>query len=298
MAFMTWIVNRLNGASDLFYELYIDCYYAGWPLEILSDWFYYISDLFASLAWDFSDFGTWVNTVQAKVSEILTTWDIWTYFQWWFEAAENSWNWVWNATYHIWFEIEDWWWNTSLTVLDWISDVETWTQTQLNNLQSTFNTLITDVESWTTTQLNNIQATLTALITDLELWTTTQLNNLQATFNALIGNVESWTVTQIDNAKSAILAVIGDLETWTITEINTIQSILTTLIDWAALTTWITAWWNERLLDIQSLINGTLQAWFPFYDELVALWGDIKLFFTDPEDWLYKSADRIIERFW
>ena len=26
--------------------------------------------------------------------------------------------------------------------------------------------------------------------------------------------------------------------------------------------------------------------------------GGITLFFTDPEDWLYKAADRIIERFW
>lgn len=60
----------------------------------------------------------------------------------------------------------------------------------------------------------------------------------------------------------------------------------------------INDWWAGRLLDIQGLISSSLKPW----EDLFNFWGEfgksIKLFFTDPEDWLYKAADRIIERFW
>ncbi len=57
-------------------------------------------------------------------------------------------------------------------------------------------------------------------------------------------------------------------------------------------------WWSSTMGDVQGLIDSNLKTWFPFYDDLVGLWSGIKEFFTDPEDWLYKSMDRIIERFW
>jgi len=49
---------------------------------------------------------------------------------------------------------------------------------------------------------------------------------------------------------------------------------------------WLGTWWNDRLLDIQSLIDSTVQAWFPFYNDLVELWNGIVEFFTDPLTWL------------
>ena len=276
MAFMTWIIERLNAISEFFYELYLDCYYYGFPLDLLTGWFRNLYVAFNDLAWAFSDFSLWVLDVQDQVSHILNYTDIWDYFGWFFEAAEYAWEWVYNASWFIRLEIEDWWDIAQQTVPDWLSDIE----------------------AWTTTQLNNLQATLTVLITDLGLWTTTQLNDLQATFNALIGNVESWTTTQINNAKSAILAIIGDLQTWTITEINNIQALLTTLIDWPALTNWINTWWNDRLLDIESLIDSSFIVRQGLWDGWQDWRDKVTDFFTDPEDWLYKAVDRIIERFW
>lgn len=35
-----------------------------------------------------------------------------------------------------------------------------------------------------------------------------------------------------------------------------------------------------------ALIESTLRSWFPFYDDLVATWSDIALFFTDPLEYL------------
>ena len=57
-------------------------------------------------------------------------------------------------------------------------------------------------------------------------------------------------------------------------------------------------WWRDRLLDVQGLINSA----FVTRDSLWSGWQDLRdkvtEFFSDPEEWLYKAADRIIERFW
>lgn len=67
---------------------------------------------------------------------------------------------------------------------------------------------------------------------------------------------------------------------------------------WGNILVNLTMWWDERLLDIQSLIDSA----FLLREGLWAGWQDIRdkvtEFFTDPEDWLYKAVDRIIERFW
>lgn len=60
----------------------------------------------------------------------------------------------------------------------------------------------------------------------------------------------------------------------------------------------ITTWWAGHLLEIGDLIDGTIKTWFPFYDELAALWGEIREFFTDPEQWIYSRLDSFFERFW
>lgn len=49
---------------------------------------------------------------------------------------------------------------------------------------------------------------------------------------------------------------------------------------------WLSTWWDTKLIEINSLIDTALKSWFPFYDDLVKLWKDIELFFTNPFQWL------------
>ena len=57
-------------------------------------------------------------------------------------------------------------------------------------------------------------------------------------------------------------------------------------------------WWRSKLTDISGIITTSLKEYEPFW----AGWQDwrdkVIEFFTDPEEWLYKALDRIIERFW
>ena len=49
---------------------------------------------------------------------------------------------------------------------------------------------------------------------------------------------------------------------------------------------WLTTWWNERLPEVNTLINSAILIWFPFYDSLAELWGSVAEFITNPFDWL------------
>lgn len=62
--------------------------------------------------------------------------------------------------------------------------------------------------------------------------------------------------------------------------------------------TWLAEWWNTRLAEINSLIESVIKTWFPFYNDLVNLWSDIKVFFADPLQWVYNKLDEFFERFW
>lgn len=52
---------------------------------------------------------------------------------------------------------------------------------------------------------------------------------------------------------------------------------------------WLKDWWRGTLKDVQALIFSQFKEWFPFYDDFVALWGDIKLFFVNPFEWLLSN---------
>jgi len=48
----------------------------------------------------------------------------------------------------------------------------------------------------------------------------------------------------------------------------------------------ITTWWTSTMGEVQGLIDSSISTWFPFYDDLVSSWDDIKEFFTDPWGYL------------
>lgn len=51
---------------------------------------------------------------------------------------------------------------------------------------------------------------------------------------------------------------------------------------------WLTTWWESKLLDVQGLIDSAIKTYFPFYDDLANLWADIAEFFTNPLEYLWK----------
>jgi len=207
---MSWIVSRLNDASDFFYSIYIEVF--GWifPFNLAASLFYQLSLTFNRLAWDFYDFSQWVDDVVDKVADILSEVDIWNILSTPIRWAEDAIEWIRDAWSNIWYEIGVWWSTTYPLILAWIDEAKQYTLSLVDSIAS-------------------------------------MLGSLQ----------QSWD--------------------------NFISSILPTL---------------ASLFSVQSLIDSALTTWFPFYNDLVSLWSEIRAFFTDPLQWLYNKLEEFFERFW
>jgi len=268
--------------------------WARWAADFILD----VADAFARMAYQFDQFNDWVAYIGDRIDYMLDLDTVLSIFSNWIDYATWAWNWVRNAWYNVRVILDAWWGTVIPTIYALIADIESWTESQLNSFRDEILAIVADVESWTITQLNNLLATFNLLITDVEAWTTTQLNNLSSTFNTLISDVRLWTTAQINNARDFLTILMGDLENWTQAQINTIQATLTTLIDWPALTSWVTTWWSDRVIEVGAWINSA----FIERESFWAGWQDIRdkvfEFFDDPEQFLYKMVDRIIERFW
>jgi len=232
MLFMDWIVQRLNDISGFFYDLYLDCLTAGFPLDVLATWFLYLSGWFSDLAWDFSDFGTWVNEVAAKVADMLSWTTVWSNIISIVPNLEDIRDWFYDWWVSVDLRVTTWWTTTSTTVLDWIDQAKVWAKLWIDDLQDQ------------ATALGVRIADLLALIPD-----------------------------------------VSEIQTWFTDWTGNVSSVITT-------------WWTGALAEVSALINSAFVEREPFW----AGWQDwrdkVTEFFTDPEDWLYKSLDRIIERFW
>lgn len=124
-------------------------------------------------------------------------------------------------------------------------------------------------------------------------WSTTYLT-VQGWIDEAKQTIQSQ-VDVISNNLNSLQSLWDDFAT----RVPSIDSALSWFSNWwVNILVHLEPWWNEKLLGVSTLIDSTLTVWFPFYNNLTLLWGDIELFFTDPEDWLYKAVDRIVERFW
>ena len=171
MQAIAWIIDKLNDISDQFYQLYVDCFYQGFPLEIIGDWFYYLSILFNHLAWRFSDFSLWVSDISTKVANILDLHTINDYFWDYFYAAWAAYEWVKSAFTNILNTVDDWWDSTKVTVFGWISDAKQFLQAQINSVSLSLVTLQVSWNNFLTTTLPNL-AFLTEVDSLIKSWFT------------------------------------------------------------------------------------------------------------------------------
>ena len=145
----------------------------------------------------------------------------------------------------------------------------------------------TDAWSWVVNAWSNV----TSIIDNW--WSSAQYTVL-----AWIEEAKQWALTQIATLEDTVSYVIAWWNEF-YPKIPTIDEILAWFSDWwAKILAPLTSWWNEKLLEVRSLIESEIRDWLPFYDELTTLWGDIKLFFADPLQWAYDKLDEWFERFW
>lgn len=222
---------------------------------------------------------------------------VWDLSDWFYSAYLEVKGWVWPFKYlaPILLTISDIFWDMVTPIAhlgDWVDDVAD---------------AIGDILSWRTIKdlildwLPKLPATVTWFID----WVKNVLGVIGNWWEGVTPTVKGW----IDVAKQALTEIIDAVKK-SLAELQAAwdefwDKLLPVIWDWLnALTTELH---NFFTIILPTLITGkialeliisVLKQWFPFYDDLVQLWENIKQFFADPEDWLYRAFDRIIERFW
>lgn len=145
MWFIDYIVEQLVDARDWLLDAYSEV--SGWifPFSYLSYPLWGLYQVFYYLVFYFGYFNDWLDWASGRLNEILSTWDIQSYFQWWLDAAANAWDWVYNAWDNIWQEVDTWWSTTKLTVQGWLD----WLEIELKGLISQVDLGLTSLRhSW------------------------------------------------------------------------------------------------------------------------------------------------------
>jgi len=130
-------------------------------------------------------------------------------------------------------------------------------------------------------------------------------NIIESWWTGVAGDILAWIDLANYNVRSLIGQVeasLGDLRSswdnfWTITWPAHVADLANIRSSWDSFSSSILpdlATWAGS----QALIETTLRAWFPFYDELVGYWSGIRDLFTDPEDYLVRKLESMLERFW
>jgi len=119
--FINKIIEYLNDASDFFYDLYLECYYAPYIPGVVAYLFYQVCLVFNRLAWRFSDFGSWVDDVAYKLTKFFTELELDAWFKEWKTKILDAWNWVRYAWSNVTSIINDWWSPVTTTVKGWIA---------------------------------------------------------------------------------------------------------------------------------------------------------------------------------
>lgn len=192
------IPSAFNDVADGFYQLYLTARGWIWPFNYSADLFYAVSVVFRTLAAAFTDFLAVVNGLLSQLPGILSWATIWSYITSNVPNLEAIRDWFYGWVSSVLGVVVTWWAVTKPTLLSWIADAKSWTQSQLNTLQATVLSLLSDFRGWTQSQLNDIRAMLPALfdwgalfswITD---WWANRLLDVQGLINSAFLSRESW----------------------------------------------------------------------------------------------------------
>ena len=135
---------------------------------------------------------------------------------------------------------------------------------------------------------------LIPIVREIPKWYDFFISEAQKLIDVLWDKAKLW-IDWLDERLNSFLVVWSDFINITWPQFTTQLSSL--LAEWSTFIT-ITLPQLPNWLDIEALIQSWAKSLEPFW----AGWQDwrdkVTEFFTDPEDWLYKSVDRIIERYW
>lgn len=186
----TGIVSALNSVSSWFYNLYRDVYYYPVIGQVLATGFYWLAELFSTLAWGFSSFFTSFNELWAKAANILSWSSIWSYILIYVPNLTQIRDWFYYWWTNVTSAVSSWWSATQVTVLAWVQDAKNFASslvagvssvvTQLQSAWDNFKGLIPtldEIRLWWGNWTGNVLAAI-------DTWWTGKLVDIQGLINS------------------------------------------------------------------------------------------------------------------
>jgi len=163
-------------------------------------------------------------------------------------------------------------------ILDW-STIWSYILSYVPNLEAIrdwFYDKVSQINAQILNWWSETSATVTGWIDAAKDWVQLWIDYLQAEINTLSSRI---------NEAIALVPDISEIKAWFSNW-------------WGNIAGNLESWWNGKLKGIDDLINSAFLIRDDFWRGWQELRDKVTEFFTDPEEWLYKAVDRIIERFW
>jgi len=106
--------------------------------------------------------------------------------------------------------------------------------------------------------------------------------------------IDSWWDSAKQTVKDLIAIATQGLDNLLIAWDNFWTVTFPTLVSF----TWLSIWWDNKLIELNLFIESTLATWSPFWEGWQEVRDSVTEFFTDPLQWLYDKMDEWFERFW
>jgi len=141
------VVEFLESLTTTFYNLYLET--RGWiyPFSLVAGFFYTLSTISNSIAWQVYYFSQWVDNITDKVASILSYENIASHFRTFFDAARTALDWVRGAFTNVTGIVTTWWSSARLTVQAWIDIAK---QTLQSSIDAISNRITSVKEAWDT----------------------------------------------------------------------------------------------------------------------------------------------------
>lgn len=167
--------------------------------------------------------------------------------------------------------------------------------------------LLSDILSWSSIQ-NYIRGWLEG-IEEAIAWFSDAFSNVVSIIDAWWGSIQSTVQDWIAVATQGFDELKAAWDNfWTVTWPGLLDDIAGLKSEWTnfwSITyptlvsfTWLTSWWNDKLTDIQALINTAIQELAPFWEGWQEIRDQVMEFFADPLKWLYDRIEDFMDRYW
>jgi len=194
---------------------------------------------------------------------------------------------------------------------DWL--VDTW-DTAVENVSAVVDTVINTFDDVWDTVVGYVSPVVDTIINTFDdVWDTTveqvpevidtvieTVTSAGSTVYDSVSNVYNTVTNYISNIYNTVNNYITNTYNTVTNNIsNTYQTLTTAITQVIGLTIEnVNEWWTARAAWVERLVDTRFALIAPTFNAMGAIINGFNEFFTDPEDWLYKRFDKIIERFW